>query len=361
MTKLKVGIVGTGNIFKSVHGPAWSTHPSVEITAMCDVQKEEVDACAREYGVTRVYTDYLHMLKKEELDMISICTPNIYHSSIAIAALARGIHVFSEKPDAINPVEAQRMADAARQSGKILMVMRNNRFMQQSQFLKSYIEDGQMGDIYTGRAGWIRRRGIPGRGGWFTTNDLSGGGPLIDLGVHMLDLAIWLMGNPKPVAVSGAAYTKFAHTTLSDSIHSQFGASQEDGIFDVEDLATGFIRFENGATLQLEFSWASNIMEEMKYLELRGTTSGCSLKGETLQLATEIGQVLCDITPRFDPNKAAPHTLNIHHFIECVLGRAEPIMQPEQGVDMIRILSAIYESARTGKEVQLLSAHAQIR
>lgn len=353
MTKLKVGIVGTGNIFRAVHGPAWSAHPGVEISAMCDVRQEAVEAAAREYGVTRIYTDYMAMLEREPLDIITICTPNVFHSSMAVAALERGIHVFSEKPDAVSPIEAQHMADAARQSGKRLMTMRNNRFTQEALFLKAYIEAGRMGDIYTGRTGWVRRRGIPGRGGWFTTKALSGGGPLIDLGVHMLDLAMWLMGNPKPVAVSGAVYTKFAHSTLSDSVHSEFGSAQEDGTFDVEDLASGFIRFESGATLQLECSWASNIMEETKFLELRGTTSGCQLKGETLQLSTEIGQTLCDLIPRFGPNQATPHTLNIHHFIECVLGRAEPILQPEHGVQMIGILNALYESARTGKEVAL--------
>ncbi|MBO9610270.1 MAG: Gfo/Idh/MocA family oxidoreductase [Paenibacillaceae bacterium] len=359
-TKLKVGIAGAGNIFRVVHGPAWGSHPQVEIAAMCDERQETGEASAREYGVTRIYTDYLAMLDRERLDIVVICTPNGFHSSMAVAALERGIHVFSEKPDAINPIEAQKMADAAKQSGKILMVMRNNRFTQEAQFLKAYIEAGRMGEIYTGRTGWIRRRGIPGRGGWFTTKALSGGGPLIDLGVHMLDLAMWLMGNPQPVAVSGAVYTKFADTTLSDSAHSAFGAAQEDGTFDVEDLASGFIRFDNGASLQLECSWASNIMEEMKFLELRGTASGCQLKGETLQLATEIGQVLCDLTPRFGRNKTAPHTLNIHHFVECVLGRAEPIMQPEQGVEIIRTLSALYESARTGQEVSLLSARGQV-
>ncbi|THF72825.1 Gfo/Idh/MocA family protein [Cohnella fermenti] len=353
MSKLKVGVVGTGGIFRAVHGPGWSSHPSVDIVAMCDFRREAAEACAREYGVTRVYSDYTDMLEREKLDIVAVCTPNVYHSAVSIAALERGVHVFSEKPDAINPAEARRMAAAAARSGKLLMVMRNNRFMPASQFLKSYIESGQMGDIYTGRAGWIRRRGIPGRGGWFTTRELSGGGPLIDLGVHMIDLAMWLMGDPQPVAVSGAAYTKFAHTTLADSAHSQFGSAVENGTFDVEDLAAGFIRFANGATLQIEFSWASNIVEEMKFLELRGTSAGCSLRGDTLQLATEIEHTLCDIAPRFGSGTGSSHSRNIHHFIECVLGREEPIIRPEHGVDMIEILTAIYESASTGAEVRL--------
>jgi len=350
---MKVGIVGSGNIFRNAHSTGWTTSPHVELVAICDVRKEAAEALAQQFGIPRVYTDYREMFEHEELDAIDICTPNVFHSEVAVAALDKGLHVFCEKPDAINPTEAQKMADAAERSGKILMVMRNNRFTPASQFLNKYIARGYMGDIYTGRTGWIRRRGIPGRGGWFTTKALSGGGPLIDLGVHMIDLAIWMMGNPKPVAVSGATYTKFAHTTMSDSVHSQFGSAQSDGIFDVEDLASGYIRFANGATLQIEFSWASNIEEEQKFLELRGSAAGCSLINDDLKLMTEIEEVLCDITPRLSKKDVRPHAQNIHHFIDCVLGKAEPIIKSEDGVDMIKILSAIYESAEIGAEVRL--------
>jgi predicted dehydrogenase len=353
MSKLKVGIVGTGKIFRGSHAPGWITHPDAEMVALCDVSREAAEDNAAQYGITRIYTDYREMLEKEQLDAVDICTPNVFHSEVAIAALERGFHVFCEKPDAVSPIEAQRMADAAKRSGKILMVMRNNRFMPASKFLKAYIESGSMGEIYTGRAGWIRRRGIPGRGGWFTNKSLSGGGPLIDLGVHMIDLAIWLMGNPRPVAVSGAAYTKFADSSLSDSADSRFGSAQQGGVFDVEDLATGFIRFDNGATLQIEFSWASNVEEGLKFIELRGTKAGCSLKNGDLKLMTEIEQVLCDIVPRFGKEELRPHAVNIHHFIDCVLGKAEPINDPESGVDMIKILSAIYDSAKSGVEVRL--------
>jgi predicted dehydrogenase len=244
------------------------------------------------------------------------------------------------------------MAEAAERSGKVLMTMRNNRFRPASRFLKDYIASGRMGEIYTGRCGWVRRRGIPGQGGWFTTKRLSGGGPLIDLGVHFIDLALWLMGDPKPVSVSGAAYAKFAGSAVSDSVHSQFGEAKPSGTFDVEDLAVGFIRFESGATLQIEFSWASNIEEEMNFLELRGTKSGCHFKNGSLKLFTEMEGVLCDIHPKLSQDHGG-HTQNIHHFVDAVLGRSEPIFKPQSGVDMIRILSAIYESAQTGREVTL--------
>lgn len=353
MTRLKIGIVGAGKIFRGSHAPGWTSHPDTELTALCDVDGERAKAMAAQYGITRIYTDYREMLAQEQLDAVDICTPNVYHSEVAIAALEHGLHVFCEKPDAVSPIEAQRMADAAQASGKLLMAMRNNRFTPAARFLKSYIGSGAMGDIYTGRAGWVRRRGIPGRGGWFTNKAMSGGGPLIDLGVHMIDLAVWLMGNPRPVAVSGATYMKFADSALSDSEDSAFGNPLAGGVFDVEDLATGFIRFDNGATLQIEFSWASNVEEGSKFVELRGTQAGCRLNNGDLKLMTEIGGVLCDIIPRFPTGVLAPHAEHIHHFIDCLQGRAEPINDPAGGVDMIRILSALYESAAKGAEVRL--------
>jgi predicted dehydrogenase len=168
----------------------------------------------------------------------------------------------------------------------------------------------------------------------------------------MIDLALWFMGNPKPVAVSGSTYTKFAETELADSEHSAFGSKQAGGVFDVEDLAAGFIRFANGATLQIEFSWASNIEQETRFVELRGTKSGFSLINEDLKLFTEIEGTLCDIQPQI-AKKGNGHGDNIHHFVDVVMGRSKPIFEPEQGVDMINILNAIYESAKLGKEVRL--------
>src|SRR5690606_30194244 len=353
--KLSVGAVGVGGIFKAVHQPAWVEHPEAEIVAVCDVLPDRAKQVAEGLGVDAVYTDYKELIARDDIDIVDICTPNLYHSEIAIAALQAGKHVFCEKPDAVSPQEAQKMSDAAGASGKLLMVMRNNRFNPNSQFLKRFVEEGQMGDIYTGRCGWVRRRGIPGKGGWFTTKELSGGGPLIDLGVHFIDLALWFMGDPTPVAVSGSIYTKFADNEVSDSVHSNFGDRMDgaDATFDVEDLAIGFIRFKNGASLQIEFSWASNIGEEMNFVELRGTKSGFSMRnGQKLELFSEVAGKLTDVTPVFK-GEVQPHEEHIKHFVDCLQGRAEPLNRPEHGVDMIKILSAIYESAETGREVVL--------
>lgn len=352
--KLRVGVVGTGNIFVSAHLEPLLKHEEVELVALCDIKREKAERIASDRQIPFVYEDYRQMLKEQELDVVDICTPNLLHSKVAVEALRAGAHVFCEKPDAVNPEEAQKMADAAEEAGKLLMVMRNNRFSPQAQYLKRYIDEGHAGEIYTGRCGWLRRRGIPGKGGWFTTKELSGGGPLIDLGVHFIDLAIWLMGNPRPVAVSGAVYTKFANNELSDSIHSSFGEKQDNGTFDVEDLATGFIRFDNGASLQIEFSWASNVGEEMNFVELRGTKAGASIKKGELGVYTETAGQLTDLVPVFKGSQAlSNHGKHLYHFLDCVQGRATPINTPAQGVDMIKILSAIYKSAESGKEVRL--------
>ncbi len=351
--KIRIGIIGTGNIFKYVHLQPLLEHAEVEIAALCDINQERAQQLADEHDIEKVYTDYNEMLQKEELDAVDICTPNLYHSKAAIAALEAGVHVFCEKPDAVSSEEAQKMANAAQASGKVLMTMRNNRFNPTSQYLKALIAEGQMGELYTGRCGWIRRRGIPGKGGWFTTKELSGGGPLIDLGVHFIDLTMWLMGNPKPVAVTGATYCKFADNAVSDSVHSNFGEKQENGTFDVEDLATGFIRFDNGATLQIEFSWASNIEEDMNFIELRGTKSGFSLKNDKLEIFSEAAGQLIDMTPVIKSGNISPHGEHLKHFIDVMQQRAVPINTPEQGVDMIGILAAIYKSAETGREVVL--------
>jgi len=352
--KYKVGVVGLGGIYKAVHEAAWMDQEHAEIVAVSDVREDRAKETAERLGIERYYTDYEQMLTDGGFDIVAVCTPNLYHSKVSVAALKAGYHVFCEKPDAVTVEEALKMKAAAEESGKLLMTMRNNRFNPYIQFLKQFADEGKLGEVYTGRCGWVRRRGIPGKGGWFTTKELSGGGPLIDLGVHMIDVATWIMGNPKPVAVSGATYRKFANNQISDSVHSQFGDRQADDVFDVEDLATGFIRFDNGVTLQIEFSWASNIGEETNFVELRGTKAGACFKAGGLEIFTETAGQLVDLKPVIrHAATVKPHAENIKHFINCLNGKATPTITPEHGVDMIRILTAIYQSAQLGREVQV--------
>ncbi len=355
--KIRVALVGCGNMCWAGHIPAFQNMDDVEITALCDIVPSKTEWAAQHLNVPadRCYESYEEMLKAGGFDAVDICTPNYLHSTIAVAALDAGYHVFCEKPDAVSVAESLKMKEAAEKSGKTLMIMRNNRYNNYSVFLKKFIADGKMGEIYTARCGWRRRRGIPGKGGWFTTKALSGGGPLIDLGVHMIDLAIWLMGNPTPVAVSGCTYCKFADSeTQADSVHAGYGEKMEDGTFDVEDLAMGFIRFDNGACMQIEFSWASNIEKEKYFIDLRGTKAGAStdtMDGK-FKIFTEENGLTVDIVPNLSED-SGQHGRNLRHFIDVLEGKAEPDFKPEQGVNMIKILEAMYKSAEEGREIAL--------
>ena len=352
--KLKVGLIGLGGICRVAHMAGYKEMPEVEIVAICDINPEKIEFFKKEFDMDGVksFTDYKELIKEKEVDFVDICTPNYLHSIIAVEALNAGIHVFCEKPDAVSTEEALKMQEAAQKSGKHLMVMRNNRYRNTAKYLKKYIAEGKMGEIYCGRCGWQRRRGIPGKGGWFTTKEQSGGGPLIDLGVHMIDLSIWLMGNPVPVAVSGCTYRKFADNDVSDSINSSFGEKNVNGTFDVEDLAMGFIKFDNGACLQIEFSWASNVEKENIFVELRGTKAGVTFKNDKLEIYTEDDGYLEDVKPNITDG-ILNHGANIKHFTDVILNGAKPDFVPEQGVNMIKILEAMYKSAETGEEVKL--------
>ena len=337
---IRLGIVGAGKICKGAHMPNYDKIENVEIVAICDINEDRQDEAKKRYPNAKVYSDYKKMLDSEKLDAVDICTPNYLHSKVAIYALERGIHVLCEKPDAINVEEAEKMKEASEKSGKTLMVIRNNRYRPTTKFLKQYIAEGKMGDIYAGRCGWIRRRGVPLWGGWFVENEKSGGGPLIDLGVHIIDLAMYLMGNPKPVTVSGSTYRKF-------------GKGEH---FDVEDLAMGFIRFDNGACLQIEFSWASNIEGDQIFVELRGDKAGSKMLGmeKKFEIYTEECGETVNLKPNVDDFNCMPyHEANIRHFIDVIEGKCEPNFTPDQGVNMVKILCALYESARLGKEIEL--------
>ncbi len=352
MAKWKVGLIGNGGICKGAHLHHYLNDDRLEVAAVCDIIEERAQFLKDEYFPNaKVYTDYNELLKDESIDSVDICTPNYLHSVIAVAAFEAGKHVFCEKPDAVSVEEVLRMNRAAEKAGKTLMIMRNNRFNESSVVAKKMIEEGKLGEIYCGRCGWQRRRGIPGKGGWFTTKAQSGGGPLIDLGVHMIDLAIWLMGSPTPVAVSGNTYCKFADTDVSDSVNSDFGDKVAAGTFDVEDLAMGMIRFDNGAVLQLEFSWASNIKKETRFVELRGTKAGIEWRDGTVNIYGEDYGHLNDMTVQAESHHE--HAKNLKNFYDVVIEGAEPCFKPQQGIDMIKILTAIYKSAETGKEIIL--------
>lgn len=343
---LKIGLIGTGGIYRGAHLTGWKTAKDIKIVAVCDANEQLAQQAKADFPDALVYTNYEELLNNPDIDAISITAPNKFHSIIAVQALNKGKHVLCEKPDAINVDEAKKMAEAAKAANKTLMVMRNNRFTSSAQYVKKLQEQNFFGELYAGRCGWLRTRGIPGRGGWFTTKELSGGGPLIDLGVHMIDLALWLSGNPVPKTVSGSTYCKFANSPDEKG-------EVPTGTFDVEDMATGFIRFENRASLQLEFSWASNVEKETKFVEWRGTKAGFSIIDEQLSIFREVNGKVVVEKPKLDEQTTPQHAANIHHFIAVVRGEEKPSILPENGVHMIQILSSIYKSSEEGVEIRI--------
>lgn len=340
--KLKMAIIGCGGIANGAHASNYEVIDNIEIVALCDIipertatMKAKYKCCANAWECT----DYMDIVNSPDVEAVDICTPNYLHAPIAIAALNAGKHVLTEKPDAMTVAEVEAMKEASERNGRVLMAMRNNRFTPAARYVKNAIADDEYGRFYAGRCGWVRRRGVPGDGSWFADKSKSGGGPLIDLGVHMIDLAIYLMGSPKPVAVSGSIFREIA------------GKNEKGGLFDVEDLAMGFIKFDNGACLHIDFSWATNTSHESRFVELRGTKAGILIENDELSVYTEKYGALVDERPR--PRGEYGHCSAIRHFADVVLNGAEPVFVPQQGVDMIKILNAIYESAETGKEVLL--------
>lgn len=335
---IKVGIVGTGGISR-LHANGYKKCPDVEIKAISDISEAHSKRFAEDYGIKNIYTDYKEMLKDDEIEAISICTPNALHAPVAIAAFEAGKHVICEKPISTNAEDARAMVAAGKKSGKIFMMGFNNRFRGDTQLLKKCIENGDLGEIYYAKTGWLRRKGIPGMGGWFTTKALSGGGPLIDLGVHVLDLTLWLMGNPKPVYVVGSSYAKFGPEI----------AKQKGGTFDVEDLATGMVKLENGATIFVETSWHSHVEKERIYSQLIGTKGGAEL--DPLRIYTDVNGNSADVLLQHP--SVSGHEMEIIHFIECIKENKTPIAIGEHGLHIQLILDAIYESTVTGKGVEI--------
>lgn len=348
--KLGIGVVGVG--IGRLHLEGYSQCPDAKVVAVCDANEERARKAADEFDVPNVFTDYEKMLEMDGIDAVSICTPNFLHAPMTIAAFEAGKHVICEKPLAMNPIDGEAMVAAGKKAGKLFMTAFNNRFRGDTQLLKRLIENGELGDIYFGKTGWIRRKGIPGMGGWFTTKSKSGGGPLIDIGVHVLDLAMWLMGNPKAVTVTGSTYAKFGPIGEGQST---YGVPEQNGSFDVEDLASAFIRLDNGATLILEASWASHIKQDALFTTLMGTKGGAEVDPfagpKALKVYKDMYGSAVDITPAF--REQSGHHTEIKHFVDCLVNGTELISTGEHGLEVTRILDATYKSAAQRKEIVL--------
>ncbi|RKY64185.1 MAG: gfo/Idh/MocA family oxidoreductase, partial [Candidatus Latescibacterota bacterium] len=334
---LKVGVVGLG--MGRGHVEAYQAHPEAEVVAICDVDEGRLAQVGERYGVRRRYTDYRRMLEKEDLDVVSVATPNYLHMPITLAALEAGCHVLCEKPLALNAEEAKRMVEKAKEVGRRLMVNFSYRFEPVSLALKDQVERGVIGRPYFASTVWHRRRGIPGFGGWFSTKETAGGGPLIDLGVHRVDLALWFMGFPEPEVALGGTY---------DLLGRQL-ARREGKTFTVEDLAVGLVRFRDGSILEVEASWVIHRHErEFMQTWVYGTKGGLVHRNlrETYEFEgwvfTEEGGYLVD-KQLFPPGKERRNAM--WTFVDSILNDLPHPATGEEGLYVMRILDAIYESA----------------
>ncbi|QKI83371.1 Gfo/Idh/MocA family oxidoreductase [Kroppenstedtia eburnea] len=346
--RLRVGIIGAGGIAKGVHLPAYQKcGEQVSVVAVADVVKENAQRLAEQYEVPHVFDSYEQMLAEVELDAVSVCVPNKFHAPAVIAALKQGCHVLCEKPPAMTPEEAEEMARVAKQTGKILTYGFHYRHSAEVEVLKRFIDAGELGDLYAARVHAIRRRGIPGWG-VFTNKELQGGGPLIDIGVHMLDTALYLMGYPQPELVLGSTYQKLGNRKGVGLM----GAWDWEN-YSIEDMAIGMIKFKNGATLTLETAFAANVeKDDVMQVTLMGDQGGADVF--PLKIYQEKHGTLLDLNPAYLPS-GSDHEREIGRFVEACLTGADALCTPEQGVIVQRIIHALYESARTGEAVKLKS------
>lgn len=350
MSKVKIGIIGVGSIAES-HINAYLKNPDAELYAFCDINESRLKEMGEKYGVTHLFTDKDEMLALSEIDAVSICVWNSQHAPCTIAALNAGKNVLCEKPMAMSAKEAEEMKAAADKNGKLLMIGFVRRYGNDSKIMQDFIKNDYFGDIYYAKATYLRRDGNP--GGWFGDKSRSGGGPLIDLGVHVIDLVRFLSGNPKPISVYGAAFQKLFDRKGSIGAPKYLSSSSsKNDICDVEDLASAMIRFDNGEVLAVEASFSLNIKNDTGTIEMFGTKAGAKLNPEL-----EIFGDICNYQSNI--SLAAPSSLSfgglfeneINHYIDCILNGTKCISPAEDGIVMMQILDAIYESAATGHEV----------
>lgn len=347
--KIKIGIIGTGGI-SHMHMIGYTAQENVEVTAACDLDANRLEAFGNKYGVEKLYTDYNEMLRKEELDGVSVCTWNNAHAPATIAALEAGKNVLCEKPMAMNVKEATAMQDAAEKAGKLLMIGFVKRFMKETEICREFIEKGHLGDIYYAKATYLRRCGNP--GGWFADMKRSGGGPLIDLGVHVIDQVRYLMGKPKAVSVSAVTFNNLGLRYDIKGIE-RYKAADYSSYCDVEDMASALIRFDNGTALAVETSFSLNLKEDTGNLELFGTRAGVKLEPK-LEIYSQMEDYLVDISPRYHKGDKVfdqIFTAETAHFVDCIANGTDCISPVQDGVELMKILEAAYASAKAGKEV----------
>ncbi len=353
---IKVGIIGCGRIANKKHMPSLKTLNDVQMVAFCDIVPERAEKAAKEYGTpdAKVYADYKELLLDPEIEAVHVCTPNRSHSFITVDALHAGKHVMCEKPMAINSAEAKKMVDAAKETGKVLTVGYQSRQRSDSQFMKKQAIDGTFGDIYYAEATALRRRAVP-TWGVFLNEYEQGGGPLIDIGTHALDLTLWIMDNYKPKYCVGTTYHKLNKDTKTGNVWGDWDPEK----FTVEDSAFGFVVMENGATIVLRSSWALNTLDVREAVtSVCGTKAGGDMVADKLvrinsivggcQSVTESKMDTGSVVLNGGNGAAIPSIREARLFIDAIKNGTEPSTLPEQAYCVTRILEGIYESSKTG-------------
>lgn len=346
--KLKVGIIGCGAIANSKHMPAIQTIPEAEMVAFCDIIFERAEKAAEKFGVpgAKCYENYKELLADPEIDVVHVCTPNRSHSFISIDALEAGKQVMCEKPMAKTAAEAREMVAAAKRTGNKLTIGYQNRFRPESVDLRERCRRGDLGEIYYAKALAIRRRATP-TWGVFLNEYEQGGGPLIDIGTHALDLTLSMMNNYEPRMVVGTSYKKLPNPDCGNC-----WGKWDPEKHTVEDSAFGFIVMKNGATIVLESSWALNILDPVEASTvLCGTKAGAAIRNQKLTLNYDKDGALCEEAPTYvytDTMKLTAAAAEARQWYDALLNGTDPGVLPEQACVVSEILEAIYESAKTG-------------
>jgi predicted dehydrogenase len=360
MTKAKqwrVGIIGAGTVVTYGHIPNFQSIDNVEVVALCDVNQARVQEVAAEHGIPHAYTDYREMLTKDAPDIVVVATPNIFHKPMTLDALNAGAHVLCEKPMALHYADAEEMMAMAKEKGLVLTVGTHYRYSDPVQACKAHVDDGFLGKVYAARTSWQRRHGIPGYGSWFTNQEMAGGGALLDIGIHALDRALYLMGYPKPVRVVGATFAEFG--PRGEGLFGWGVDGIDRGVqgvrFDVDDLTWAQVQFEDGSVLHLNVAWATHAPEEFR-TQLYGTEGGMLLDGfDKYMLYQDLNGKPVDITP--EPpygSGVSSYRRLVENFVRHLDGDPDAeLIPPEEALIGARIIDGILRSAESGREVAL--------
>ena len=351
----RVAIIGAGTIVQGGHIPNFQAIPNASVEAVCDVNEERVKAVAADKGVPQSFTDYEVMLREIKPDITVIATPNIFHHPMTMAALNAGSNVLCEKPLALSYADAKEMMDLAASKGLTINVGSHYRWSDAIRAAKAQADAGFYGDIYAARTVWHRRAGIPGFGSWFTRLGMAGGGCLLDIGIHALDRALFIMGYPTPVTVSGVTFSKLGPQGIGlGGWGSDISAPDSGATFDVDDLSWALVRFDNGAALQLQVSWAVN-NEQQFVTEIFGTKGGASVGDQDqVTLYTIMNGQQSDI--ELDVTRSGKNSYQhlVQNFVRHLDGDATAeVITPEQSLTSVKIIEGVFRSATEGREVRM--------